>query len=338
MLKVSINGKLYLAGEYNIISSGHKAILIPSNKTIDFYISENQQFIIKQNKYVANFELDKNMNINGLDKNHLYVKGALEIVFRYLKEKMIPIKPLNIELDNKLVDKTKYGLGSSSAIFVGVIKAVLLYHSIIVPNETLFKLAVLAQYNVNELSSGGDIALCVLGKTTFYQSYDFDWFLGQDKTNILNIINLKWPNLQIEKLEVTNAHIYVGYSGVSYKTKGSYLKYVANHFSYNDFSTKAEKVVINLKDAIINKDKKLIERTIYDYHLVLKELNDSLETKFITNDLEEVLKNTQMIHLGSKISGAGFGDSMICFTFEESKELEKLWKELKIKVIDKIII
>ncbi|WZU01556.1 hypothetical protein MGH68_19465 [Erysipelothrix sp. D19-032] len=106
-------------------------------------------------------------------------------------------------------------------MIVAVIASVLDFYQISISKIELFKMAVLAQLEMHELSSGGDLAAAVFGGLIIYERYDVQWSKTHQSSS--EILHLEWPLLKIEPLQDDNFKIHVGRTQSVNRTV-SYLK------------------------------------------------------------------------------------------------------------------
>ncbi len=66
----------------------------------------------------------------------------------------------------------KYGLGSSAAVTVATVKAILRFYGVKMSNELVYKLSAISHYSVQGNGSAGDIAASVYGGWLAYQTFD----------------------------------------------------------------------------------------------------------------------------------------------------------------------
>lgn len=302
IIKLKTNGKLYIVGEYNVLNEKGNAILYGMNRHINFTIKNHEEFLYKTRNQKQSFKYNNKTFIFESNNNDELIKKSLEVVFDYLTYKNIEIQQFKLIIDTELETKDgkKYGFGSSSAIITGVIKSILKLHGIINNKLLVFKLAVITQDRLNDLSSGGDLASALNKGVIYYQRYNLKWF-NKHKENI-NIVDKKWPHLKVKKL---NNEFKFGaiWTKTSYKTKK--LTYNISKTEYK----KARQIVKNTYKSIETKNYMALKENIKKYQKWLEQIlkKDSLYTKELKK-ANEILKT---FNLASKISGAGGGDSVI---------------------------
>lgn len=328
-MQIKTSGKLYIAGEYQVLNSGGIAIVYGLNKFIEFEIQESKQYIYQNdNADERIFEYnDKKLDFHNKNNNEI-IKKAFEVIFMYLELQNIDITPFKIIIRSELESNSgeKYGFGSSSAIISGVIKAVATYFEVELSNELLFKLSVYAQKLANELTSGGDLAASIYGTTVLYQRYDTKWFNKQD--SLEKIISKKWRRLKIVPFE-TKLNFAAIWTKKSYKTKDIDLD--ISKKMYRKAKTIVNKMFVNLLD---NKYL-LIKENIKDYQLWLE--NILSDNNLITKEISKTLRILNKFNLSGKVSGAGGGDSVI-FLYPEGYNFTNLKEELEIYNLELIML
>ena len=109
----------------------------------------------------------------------------------------------------------KYGLGSSAAVLVSVVKVLNEFYDMQLSNLYIYKLAVIANMKLQSLSSCGDIAVSVYSGWLAYSTFDHDWVKQQmDETSVNDVLEKNWPGLHIEPLQAPeNMEVLIGWTG-----------------------------------------------------------------------------------------------------------------------------
>lgn len=323
MLKISVPGKLYLLGEYNVMAPSHSAIVFAVNKTIDVTIKDSLKFVLINQEEEYHFEFDNERLLMSFD--HLdYTKSALEVSFEYLRTNGITPKVFSIKIINNLVNKhgIKYGLGSSASLMVAIIKAILYFHNQKITDSKLFKLTVLAQFKSKKFSSGGDIAASCFTGLLFYKRYDY-MFVKQNLDKGMQVVEMPWPGLEIIPLPAKGLNLQIGWTGNAHYTKTKDSKDIINDPDFIEFSKTAELYVNAAKEALINNNYD-IGHLINDYQTLLNQLDDKLQIGFNTPILKTLIYESNKLNYAAKISGAGFGDCGFALA-NNDPELTKMW-------------
>lgn len=319
MLSVKTHGKLYIAGEYQVLNTGGNAILLSLDKYVYINICRADNFSYESRGISYEFVKDKCRVIFNKHHNDL-VEKTFETVFAYLNSLQIPIKPFKLSIASELESETgiKYGFGSSSAVISGIIKAVTSFNNIILDNEALFKLSVLTQISLGDVSSGGDIAAAIYGGWIYYERYDYNWVIAN--VGKLDLVNIAWPNLIIERMDVKDTQVLAAWTKIAYKTLP--LKKAISSKKHR----RAYKLVLSLKAALETNNYKVINHTIKSYNNWMK--NILKHTNRYTQKLAEAIKIANKNKFVAKVSGAGGGDCAI-IVYNKNIGTNKLWRELE---------
>ena len=101
------------------------------------------------------------------------------------------LKHFHLTIDSNLADNSgqKYGLGSSAAVLVSVVKALNEFYGLELSNLYIYKLAVIANMKLQSLSSCGDIAVSVYSGWLAYSTFDHDWVEQQmEETSVNDVL------------------------------------------------------------------------------------------------------------------------------------------------------
>ena len=101
------------------------------------------------------------------------------------------LKHFHLTIDSNLADNSgqKYGLGSSAAVLVSVVKALNEFYGLELSNLYIYKLAVIANMKLQSLSSCGDIAVSVYSGWLAYSTFDHDWLKQQmEETSVNDVL------------------------------------------------------------------------------------------------------------------------------------------------------
>lgn len=318
MINVKTYGKLYIAGEYQVLNTGGNAIIYGIDRHIYFEIEKANKFnyITRNQKYYFDYVNQSIISNN----NHQLINLSIETAFKYLESLNIKITPFKINIESELESDNgiKYGFGSSSAIISGIIKVILKYFTKKEELETIFKLSVITQIKANDLSSGGDLAAAIYGNWVYYERYDLKYVLNNLENE--NLIKNNWPNLVIENINVKDINVLAAWSKQAYKTKSLNKTITFKESRY------ANRLVKVLKYSLENSNYELINKAIIFYDKWLKNILEG--TKLYIDKFTDLKKIVKRYELSSKISGAGGGDSAIIL-YKSDTILDSLLKELK---------
>ena len=210
MIKASAPGKLYNAGEYAVLEPGHPALIV----ALDQFITVTLKEADKQGSICSSYS--NGISIPWTRKNgkfymderenpFSYITKSVTLVEQYLQELNYDLKYFDLtiesELDNK--DGRKYGLGSSGAVTIATIKAILSLYEIDYTSELLYKLAAITHLSLNSNGSFGDLAASSYGGWIAYSCFEKEWVIEKLSTRekISKLVTEKWPKLRIEPLK-----------------------------------------------------------------------------------------------------------------------------------------
>ena len=193
-INVSAPGKLMLAGEWAVLELGVPCIVMAIDKKVTAKMQESKAIAIKApdlkiEKKEASFDgkkLNWKQELNAEEKEKLLIaQFAIETTLRYLQEKGKKTSTFYIttgssdaviQLPNGEIKKI--GFGSSAAICVAIVEAILGFHRMETESkeakETIFKIAALAHYEAQgKVGSCFDIAASTFGGLLAYKKFCF---------------------------------------------------------------------------------------------------------------------------------------------------------------------
>jgi phosphomevalonate kinase len=375
MISISVPGKLMLAGEWSVLQKGNPCIVASVGRYVSVTISKSDIFFLYAKDYdiKTTFQWNKDQIIFEKQFEKLnFVKKVLEVVFKYFKEQKITINTFSLDINSSefLLDGKKLGLGSSAAVVVGVISAIIKFHgyyveypvrpepvdasvealaksegflrSGYVSKKTIFKLACIAHfYAQGKVGSCFDVAASAFGCVLWYERFDEEWLLKQldDKFSLSEIVSKKWPGLEINKIDFPkNLKMLVGYVGYSADTK-SFVKKVRNVLQTRIgklWCLQVNEVVIYLRRAFENNDTEKVFKLFNENRILLKKLSEMSGVELETKDLNTLIRTANECGVAAKFSGAGGGDCGIAFCEDDytAMRVRDVWKENGIIPLD----
>ena len=324
---VKTGGKLYIAGEYSVLTPNQSAII----KNIDIFMTAEIKFSEKYSIYSDMY--DYSVTLEEDDKNYSLITETVNIVNEYLQLKGVCIKPFDMKITGKMEKNgKKYGIGSSGSVTVLTVKAMLKLYSYEISSEELFKLSSYVLLKKGDNGSMGDIACISYENPVMYTSFDRNLIKEKMKIKSLaEIMNLPW-GYKIEKIYCPEKYEFlVGWTGVP-AISGKMIDEVRNSIN-RDFLEQSEKIVQNLKNGIEKGNKKIISENIRENDELLRKLNE----KIYSRKLLKLVECAEGLDICAKSSGAGGGDCGIAISFNENdtEELLKRWKNEDIELLYK---
>jgi len=205
--EVTVPGKVLLLGGYAILYGypGLSIAIYDKQKqgvTTKIYKSTTGKFDsrIISRQFNMNLENPENMKINKNNKNKI-VLTAYEVASRYLRNMNIDMSNNHYvyEITNSYIfgkPGEKSGLGSSAAVTVSLISAVLETKRIR-NKDIIHRLSQISHaLATGKIGSGFDIATAVYG-TNIYRRFDKKIMENITLENFMDIMDEKWPNMKI---------------------------------------------------------------------------------------------------------------------------------------------
>lgn len=341
MVNVKVPGKLYLAGEYAVVEPGTPAVIVAVNRFVHLKItSSTETGTIYSHQYQTlpvkwhrtahrQIQLENDVQLE-------FVLEAIRLTERYAAECGHQLQLFNLEIDSELDsdDGKKFGLGSSAAVTVGVVKAIAAFYHLNLTALEIYKIAALAHYNVQGNGSLGDIAASAFTGWIAYYSPDRNWLLDQPQTPLKPLIAADWPELKIQPLTPpTTADLIVGWTGAPASTKHLVAEVKRrSHLKYNTFVVQSAQCVEKLVQAIKNDDFEEMTAAITHNRQLLNELSEISHVELETPRLKELVELVVRFGGSGKMSGAGGGDCGIGFVKHGSnyQQIFEQWRQAQI--------
>ncbi|MBT9547848.1 MAG: phosphomevalonate kinase [Candidatus Sericytochromatia bacterium] len=328
-LKLRVPGKLFLLGEYAILEPGSQALLLSFQRYLQAEIAPAEQFWLQTDL------LPGAVNGFGYEQGQIvwqtpearpseklnFVGEALQWAFAYLESLERRPRPFRLQLHSDLHSSgAKLGLGSSAAVTVAVLAAVLAFHGEAFESHEarlkLFKLATLAHSGSQRGSQGGgsgaDLAAVIFGSVTCYRRYDASW-LKPGSVSLNKLLEVNWPLLGIEKLPwPADLGLKVGWTGLPAATLDfleeiSYLK-EKDPEGWMRFLFSANAATAAARSALIEGQNAPLLQAVGQYRHLLQELQMEFLSPIETPALVALSDSAEALGLAAKSSGAGGGD------------------------------
>ena len=324
---VKTGGKLYIAGEYSVLTPNQSAII----KNIDIFMQAEIKFSEKYSIYSDMY--DYLVTLEEDDENYFLITETVKTVNEYLQLKGVDIQPFNMKITGKMEKNgKKYGIGSSGSVTVLTVKAMSKLYNYEISSEEIFKLSSYVLLKRGDNGSMGDIACISYENLVMYTSFDRNLIKEKMKNGSLaEMINLEW-GYKIEKIHCPEKlEFLVGWTGIP-SISGKMIVEVKNSIN-SDFLEKSEKIVQNLKKGIEEGNKKTILENIGENGKLLS----LLHKKIYSQKLLELVESAEGLDICAKSSGAGGGDCGIAISFNknDTEKLLERWESRGIELLYK---
>ena len=344
-------GKLFIAGEYAVVEPGHGAIVAAVSRYLTVNIDEATSvgtLTSTQNPDVI-VEWTREGELFHAKTDHPFglVEEAILVAEQYIRESGKPTNVLySLSITSELNDSKrgiKYGLGSSGAVVVATIQAILDFYKIPRTPLLVYKLSVLTNLRLSQRGSFGDIVASSFRGMVYYTSPDRSALLEQlQSQTIKEICDTDWKGLTIERLpEIPDFTLLVGWTGQVAITDSliqateKKRKVETDSAFYKEFLAKSHFIVQSLQSAWKNEDIPALQEGIRANRALLNEFAKVMQLEIETSALKTLCDLAEQVGACAKTSGAGGGDCGICFTQNEQQrqQIETQWAKAQIQVL-----
>lgn len=326
MKKISVQagGKLYLAGEYAILTPGQTAIIkhIPIYMTAQ--VREANQLQLKSDMF--DYAVDMSA-----DKGYALIQESVLTFALFLGKTVEALAPFKLSISGKLEKNgKKFGIGSSGSVTVLTIKALAAFFDTPLTKDQLFKLAAYTLLKLGDNGSMGDIACIAYNDLVAYTSFDreaiSDLILEKSLTELLA---MDWGYEIVNLVPQLKADFLVGWTAQP-ALSSQMIKDLKSHLSVN-FLSQTQKQVLALKSALQAGDRDTLVHSLE----TVSDLLVSLSPAIYTDKLKTLKEAAEGLEVVAKSSGAGGGDCGIAISLNPAHTtlLKQRWKDAEIDLL-----
>ena len=322
--RVQTCGKLYLAGEYAVLTAGQPAII----KAIPIYMTGEIQAAPDYHLTSDMFEHSANLEP---DPDYALIQDTVGVMNTYLLTLGYQPQPFSLKISGKMErDGKKLGIGSSGSVVILTIKAMAALYELDIEPELLFKLTSYVLLKRGDNGSMGDLACIAYEELIYYRSFDRELVRKRmDKVDLPQLLAEDW-DFKIRIIKPCLAMDFL----VGWTMQPAISKDLVNQVKSaisESFLTGSRTQVDALERALLAGEKFAIQSSLEKASLLLERLSPAIYT-----DRLKVLKEAaEGLNCVAKSSGAGGGDCGIAFSFDaaSSKQLLQAWKEAGIELL-----
>lgn len=323
-ISVQTGGKLYIAGEYAILTPGQTAIL----KNIPIPMTAIVKEAEKISLFSDMFDYATDMTA---DKNYALIQQTIVTLATYLDKSLHDLPAFKLDITGKLErDGKKFGIGSSGSVTVLTLKALSAFYELKLSADTIFKLASYTLLKLGDNGSMGDIACIAYDDLVAFTSFDRQkvstWIATED---IKTVLAKDWGY----RIEIIKPALLCDFL-VGWTKQPSISKDMINLVKSaitRAFLEDTERNVQICKQAIQMGDKMAVKASLQKVSDLLLGLSSA-----IYNDKLKALKSAEKgLDVIAKSSGSGGGDCGIAISFSESDshELAQRWQKAGIEIL-----
>lgn len=323
-IQVQTCGKLYLAGEYAVLSPGHAALI----KNIPIYMRAE---IEVADSYELDSDLFSHKASLAPDADYGLIQETIQLMHDYLSLLQRPLHPFALTIRGKMEkDGRKFGLGSSGSVVVLTIKAMAAFYQLELSSDLLFRLAAAVLLKRGDNGSMGDLACIAYEQLVYYRSFDRMTIRQRlVETNLLEILEQDW-GYEIKPIQPSlGCDFLVGWTREP-AISSDLVKQVKSSLN-EDFLTQTQLQVDSLKEALESADKTAVKSSLS----AVSQLLDRLSPLIYTEKLQALREASQGLDCVAKSSGAGGGDCGFALSFatEDSQTLIQRWQEAGLELL-----
>ena len=350
MITEKAPGKLYIAGEYAVLEQDCPAILVAVNQFICVSIikSKSGTGLIHSKQYSQSsihwIRRGVKMVIDNRDNPFEYILAAISYTERFCLEQQVKMKVYDLYVNSDLdsSDGKKYGLGSSAAVTVATVKAILRFYNVPFSNELVYKLSAISHYSVQGNGSAGDIAASVYGGWIAFQTFDKQWLADElAHKSLSEVLNEAWPGLKIQLLTPpAGLKLMIGWSQKPASTSRLVDETNANKAAlngqYQEFLRLSRKCVLKMIAGFEHNDIQIIKKQIRVNRKLLQHFAQINQIAIEIPRLSKLINIAESFGGAAKTSGAGNGDCGIVIADKNTDTafLEDKWRQNGIMPLD----
>ena len=185
--RVQTCGKLYLAGEYAVLTTGQPAIIkaIPIYMTAEIQVAPDYRLTSDMFEHSANLEPDP---------DYALIQDTIAVMNTYLLTLGYQLQPFSLKISGKMErDGKKFGIGSSGSVVILILKAMAALYELDLESELLFKLASYVLLKRGDNGSMGDLACIAYEDLIYYRSFNRELVRKRmDKVDLQQLLAEDW--------------------------------------------------------------------------------------------------------------------------------------------------
>lgn len=341
-VQAKVPGKLYLAGEYAVVEPGYPAVIAAVDSYLTVTIQSANLGTIhsdQQPEFYLPWHRQGQEIVGEREHSYQLITKAMEVAETFLCAKGYECQQFyQVLVESDLDDRksgAKYGLGSSGAVTVATIEAVLAFYGYQAEPLVVYQLAVITQSKLGMKGSFGDLAASSYHGLVAYHSLDRAWLSGKmAELDLLDLLACDWQGLSIERLELpAPLQLLVGWTGSPASTE-QLVSQMENHKSqaekeivHAQFLQATKSCVHALIEACRRGNVPGVQQAIAENRKCLQFFAEGMGLVIETPLLAQLCAIAESYGAVGKSSGAGGGDCGICLVENQAqrKSIEEAW-------------
>ena len=352
MITVEVPGKLFIAGEYAVVTPGEPAILV----AVDRCVRVQATHVPSAPAGTGTLDTDlfddtiawRHVPGSGLtfsshrDEHlkHALLTDTISVVDEMARARGRDPLPVSLEITSELVDAEgrKFGLGSSGAVAVGLVSALNLAWELQLTNRERFQLALLATLGTSPRASGGDVATSTVTGWVRYASPNRDWLASFRETHgVAATLAADWEGLELEQLPApTGLTLAVGWTGSPANTDTLVAQTRPDPMTLEAFLTTSRAAVDELTVGLRRADSQQVLAGLMASRDALALFDVETGGSIETPELKRLSRIAESHGAVAKPSGAGGGDCgiAVCDRHAKLSRIIEDWRDEGILPLD----
>ena len=322
--RVQTCGKLYLAGEYAVLTAGQPAII----KAIPIYMTGEIQATSAYRLTSDMFDHSAKLEP---DPDYALIQETIGAMNTYLLASGYQLQPFSLKISGKMERYgKKFGIGSSGSVVILTLKAMAALYELDLEPELLFKLASYVLLKCGDNGSMGDLACITYEDLIYYRSFDRELIRKRmKKVDLQQLLAEDW-GFEIRSIKPRLAMDFL----VGWTKQPAISKDLVNQVKSaisESFLTGSRTQVDALERALLAGEKYVIQSSLEKTSQLLERLSPAIYT-----DRLKILKEAaEGLNCVAKSSGAGGGDCGIALSFDatSSNQLIQAWQKSGIELL-----
>ena len=322
--RVQTCGKLYLAGEYAVLTAGQPAIIkdIPIYMTGEIQTSPGYHLTSDMFEHSASLEPDP---------DYALIQDTIAVMNTYLLTLGYQLQPFSLKISGKMErDGKKFGIGSSGSVVILTLKAMATLYELNLEPELLFKLASYVLLKRGDNGSMGDLACIAYEDLIYYRSFDRELIRKRmDEVDLPQLLVENW-GFEIRSIKPCLAMDFL----VGWTKQPAISKDLVNQVKSaisESFLTGSRTQVDALERALLAGEQPVIQSSLEK----ASQLLETLSPVIYTDRLKVLKEAAEGLNCVAKSSGAGGGDCGIALSFDaaSSNQLIQAWQAAGIELL-----
>lgn len=321
---VRTGGKLYLAGEYAVLTPGQGAVI----QFIPIYMQA-------EIAPAADYQIYSDMFDFAVDRtpqaDYALIQETITFMEDFLTLQGKSLQPFDLQLSGKFErDGKKFGIGSSGSVVLLTLKAMASLYQFSLTADQLFRLAALVLIQRGDNGSMGDLACIAYENLVYYQSFDRRRIAELAQSHSLDsLLELDWGYVIRPIQPKLNYDFLVGWTQQPAISKD--LVHQVKSAITEEFLTSSQGAVLDLCQGLEEGNQAQFKSSLEAASQALSQLSPAI----YTDKLAQLKAAEQGLNVIAKSSGAGGGDCGIALSFDQSstEALLERWRAAGIDLL-----